>query len=633
MIAALAGLAFVAYAWGAAAGVEWLDAGELTAAAFTLGVSHPPGQAVYTLLGRLAAMLPLGEVAFRLNLLSAATAALAVAGAARLARELAPGAGLFALLPAAAVAASPLVVEQATRAEVYAPLLAATTWAAVLVVRFRRLGDAGDLLAATLLLALGVGLQPLLAAAVALPLAASALSRRAPRLAPHALALAALGLVPAASLLVRARAETPPLFLWGDPATPRALVDVLLGRAYEGNFALAGLGDRLLGHALLLAEGTGLALVIGGLVGLGVAAGRRVPGALPLLGASLAVVAATAAQRVFHPANPDIHGYLVPALPLLAAGIAAAAPVARGGLLVALALLCLEGPRRHVFPAWRPADDTLRYHDVTAGALPPGPAVYVTSSDHGLFTALYERLVAGARPDVALANDHLVTSSWFLGMLKRAVPPLFVPYLDDGGRMDDLLRRLVDENRAAGRPVVFEDDLAVDLELGGEMGRRIAAESRYRRAVRELPLLAELPAVTPVFIHEPWQDELVARAREARPAPPATAPIEARLLHAWQLLLAGDPGAEAALSAAGPGMRTATARMLVRRGREADAVAQLERAGPEDDGAAMMLAAIHANAGRFDDAVRILDALLARRPEHPRARQQRAIVERMRASR
>jgi Flp pilus assembly protein TadD len=80
-------------------------------------------------------------------------------------------------------------------------------------------------------------------------------------------------------------------------------------------------------------------------------------------------------------------------------------------------------------------------------------------------------------------------------------------------------------------------------------------------------------------------------------------------------------------------MRTATARMLVRRGREADAVAQLERAGPEDDGAAMMLAAIHANAGRFDDAVRILDALLARRPEHPRARQQRAIVERMRASR
>jgi len=52
------------------------DSAELIAAADSLGVAHPPGYPLYTLLGRLALMLPAGEPAWRMNLLSALFAGL-----------------------------------------------------------------------------------------------------------------------------------------------------------------------------------------------------------------------------------------------------------------------------------------------------------------------------------------------------------------------------------------------------------------------------------------------------------------------------------------------------------------------------------------------------------------------------
>ena len=658
----LAALAFAAYAWGAAAGVEWLDAGELTAAAAGLGVSHSPGQAAYTLVGHLASLLPVGEVAFRLNLLSAAAAAATVAGTGALARALLPrddiASRIGAALAAVLVAVSPLTVEQATRAEVYAPLAALVVWSAVGVVRFARGG--GGLLGAAFALALAAGVQPLIAAAAALPLAAGALiaaPRRAARFLPAVLLLGALGLAVNLYLYLRAVAEAPPILLWGDPSTPRGLLDVLTGRAYGQNFDAAGLGGRLFGHILLLSEGSGMAALLLGGAGLAFGAVTRLRAAGTLLAVPVVVVAATAAQRVFYPDNPDIHGYLLAALPFLAAGVAVAvAAVGRviahpAGLVVALApaaFLCFAGPRRHVFPAWRPDVDTLRYHDVTVGGMPPGPALYVTTSDHGLFTGLYERLVAGDRPDVAIGNDFLCTSSWFLRLIDRQRPELFVPYLDDGGRKDRLLARLVDENRRAGRSVWVERPLfgerpvthfwsfapggtggaRPELQFGGEIGRRIAgeAELHFLRWKLGRSLLDELPGATPVFIYEPWQRRLIEMVSDqslsfGRPREPVH---EVQLLHAWQLVLAGQP-ADRELDALGPAARAVTARMLLGRKREADAIRVLEPAVSEA-GAALMLAAIHGNAGRLDAAAAILDQVLTREPQHARALAQRGLV-------
>ncbi len=55
------------------------DCGEFIACSYILGIPHPPGSPVYVLMGRIASIIPLfDQIAARLNLLSALTAALAV---------------------------------------------------------------------------------------------------------------------------------------------------------------------------------------------------------------------------------------------------------------------------------------------------------------------------------------------------------------------------------------------------------------------------------------------------------------------------------------------------------------------------------------------------------------------------
>ncbi len=64
------------HTWLAARTVTGDDSGELITAAATGGVAHPPGYPLCTMLGRLFSLLPVGEVAFRVTLVSCVFAAL-----------------------------------------------------------------------------------------------------------------------------------------------------------------------------------------------------------------------------------------------------------------------------------------------------------------------------------------------------------------------------------------------------------------------------------------------------------------------------------------------------------------------------------------------------------------------------
>ncbi|MCA9529422.1 MAG: DUF2723 domain-containing protein, partial [Myxococcales bacterium] len=66
------------------AGYQLYDAGELTAAAFELGGSHPPGQPLHALVAHVLGLLPLGPYVFRVALLSVAGETLAAALTGRL---------------------------------------------------------------------------------------------------------------------------------------------------------------------------------------------------------------------------------------------------------------------------------------------------------------------------------------------------------------------------------------------------------------------------------------------------------------------------------------------------------------------------------------------------------------------
>jgi hypothetical protein len=74
----LGGLAFALFLATCSPTVNFTDSGELIAVAWTGGIAHPPGYPLYTILGTLAARLPLGDPAWRLNLVSVLFAAVAV---------------------------------------------------------------------------------------------------------------------------------------------------------------------------------------------------------------------------------------------------------------------------------------------------------------------------------------------------------------------------------------------------------------------------------------------------------------------------------------------------------------------------------------------------------------------------
>jgi hypothetical protein len=309
------------------------------------------------------------------------------------------------------------------------------------------------------------------------------------------------------------------------------------------------------------------------------------------------------------------------------------------------------------------------------GRVPPGPARVQANADHALFTAQYERVVAGARPDVALANEKLCRSSWFLRALRRQAPGLFIPYLDDGGRLDRIAGRLVEENVRVGVPVSGETPdtdgahgapgpgLTYTYSPGpapgpapappvyaGEIGRRIGREAGMLRASWELaharfsdaaraaglpddPAFATippdtkllqdlLPRATPIFIFEDWQADLLARDlhfaayHQASGPPGPDAPEEVRLLNTWHLLLSERPIPELS-----PREHVATARMLLSRGLTDSAVAQLIDL-TSDEEAVLLLAAIEGNRGNLDRAAELLAAF----PKSPRALAQLGLV-------
>ncbi len=155
--ASLGTLAVVA--WTVAPSVTFGDSGELLTAAATLGVPHPPGYPLYTMIAHLAIRaFPFASPAAAVNMLSAIL--LAVTGLlAYLAFREVAGAPEASLVAAWGFCLSPLVWDQATVTEVYTfdlALLALGLWMLLRLMRRAREGR-GWTAAETLLLGLALG--------------------------------------------------------------------------------------------------------------------------------------------------------------------------------------------------------------------------------------------------------------------------------------------------------------------------------------------------------------------------------------------------------------------------------------------------------------------------------------------
>lgn len=238
-----------------------VDGGELLAAANTLGVPHPPGYPTYMLLLKAFGMIvPLGDFAFRGNLLSAVlttTAALMVyAATLRLCRSLGPEAPaamavIGASLAGAAFAASHIPWSLAVVTEVYA-LNALLAGALLLIIvrlllpksdgRRDRRSENRSLAAFGGLLGIGLG-NHLTLLAVAVPLlywTGSSLGLR--RLAsPWLIAPFIIGL--SVYIYVPLSAASNPPINWGSADTFGGVFWLLTARAYQGYVFGVAAGD------------------------------------------------------------------------------------------------------------------------------------------------------------------------------------------------------------------------------------------------------------------------------------------------------------------------------------------------------------------------------------------------------
>ena len=285
------GLALGAYLLTLTPSLSYLspDGSELATVPYILGVAHPPGYPLYTGLGFLLThLLPLRDVAWRMNLLSALGAAWGVGLAYLLARLLLPPAQsprdlLFqravALAISLALAFSPTLWSQALIAEVYAPNLALVATTLLLLLLWARRPSPARYAAFALAfgLSLGTHLSDLgFAPAYALFTALVLHQRRAPLrawLSTLAVGAPAFGLGALQYLWIPLRAaHLPPglILAHRSPTTLSGLYTYTLG-AFSNlrfTFPLAALPDRIVLYLYYLRQQFTLAGLLLGAVGL-----------------------------------------------------------------------------------------------------------------------------------------------------------------------------------------------------------------------------------------------------------------------------------------------------------------------------------------------------------------------------
>ncbi|MBC7226458.1 MAG: DUF2723 domain-containing protein [Thermoflexales bacterium] len=423
--------------WGA-------DGGDMAAAVALGRLPHPPGFPTYLLLGAACMRLPWGDPAWRLNLLSALSAAVAAGLTAAAVRRVSSSA-VVALAAGLSLGLAPLFWSQALIAEVYAP---AALFSAVVLLLALRPTPAWLM---GVLWGLGIGVHPTLLFLAPVVVGnhgfhglhglkdISAFIRVHPR--PLLFALLTVALLYGPVLLVWGTAPSP----WADLSSPAGWWAYVSGRLYHGylfGLPLAFWPRRLLAWAGLMARQftpVGVLLALWGWARLW---RERRPLALTT---ALAFGAFSLYAVGYNTADSLV--YLTPALPLaalwLGAGLDAVLRTAYSVLRIpyplppascprppASCLLplasCLLPPASCLLPPascfllpafcfllfWHQMD---LHHDRTAVAwavqtlrAAPPDAVLLTAQDGATFALWYVRDVLGERPDVRIVDRDLL---------------------------------------------------------------------------------------------------------------------------------------------------------------------------------------------------------------------------------
>ena len=506
---------FLLYLSTLAPTVTFEDSGELVTAAYVLGVPHPPGYPVFCIVGKLFSLLPFGNVAWRLNLMSAffmaaSTGALSLAAFLMLKegqRHGATGRPPPQCFQAAAVAAGLMlgtafeVWEQAVITEVYALNAFIIGLDLVLLVLWERAEPRRKhRYFYGLCFALGLGLMIHPTAVIMLPVALVylvlmggryVLDRR--RLA-LGLAYFAVGLTPVLYLPVASRGE--PITDFGDPESLRNFLLVVFRRlSYRDTYSVSkSLAQIGYGFELMARQWFPLLLVpvVVGLAALFKQSRKHFWAVAALFAASGPIMSvatnydvSTVSEELIEVNRWNVSVFYIPCY--LSLSLAAAF----GFLHIGARLTRLVRSARVaalILPVLPAAFVPLTYGRVDMSdyrfAADYAEAVFrvtgkdglvITEHDPEFFPLLYCQAVEGKRADLAMVNRMLLQRSWYVQVLKDHYPSLMSAsaletqgYLSaiapfEAGRpydgryiqsaYDGLINSLIDKTLEAGRPV------------------------------------------------------------------------------------------------------------------------------------------------------------------------------------
>lgn len=474
---AVFGAALAAYLRTLYPSVPGGDSGEFIVAASRLGVAHPPGYPLFTILGWLSSLQPWGSIAWRVNALTATlgagSAAVLCSAIWRLTASRAAaivGAGIFAF--------SPLVWRYSIQAEVFTLnnlMLAILLW---LTVRQSAEPSLKTFYLASLVLGLGLANHhTLILTGGILWLSIGWLVRAERSLSAAGRALAALAAGLSPHLYLVAAPADHPATTWGATSGPGGLLAHLLRRQY-GTLRLGTMetGGSAAGRhwdflRQLPEETFWVVPLLAGFALLQAARGRLPQGlsARPLASAAAALAAylvifhAMARVQLDDPFWFEVFSRFWLQANLLvcfigATGLALLPPVRRSPrLAAAMAAIAVVVQFAVQLPAADRRHDR-RVEQFARAALEglPQNALVVSKGDLYWNTLRYLQFCEGLRPDVELLDIELLKAPWMNRRVREHLPRVSLPAglyrsaTAPGGSSYDLAR-LFEANR--GRPL------------------------------------------------------------------------------------------------------------------------------------------------------------------------------------
>ncbi len=443
-------VALIVYLLTLAPTVTLVDSGELITAAALPGVAHPPGFPLYVLTGHFFSMIPLENIAWRLNLMSAVFAAAAGAVLFLTVKRFFSHGGSFLPGPVASLgfAFSLTFWGYAVVTEVYT-LNVFLTVLLIFLLLSRRENRAknspqsnsssrrGLLIPAFLFgLALGnhhVTILLLVPAFIYLLISVEGWRFFISRQVLPVYLMVLLGM--AVHLYLPLRASRDPLLNWGDPSSWGRFVGHLTGKQYHGEqFSLSSfssLADQSVRFLRLWAgqfTPAGLVFVL-----LGLPALRKRDRRLfwfTVLMAGFSILYALNYQIASDREAYYLPVFLVSAL-WLGEGIGAVVSWAssRGKLIrITASILILLLPAFILLQNWSRCDRSRDFiaenyaRDTLKGIEPGG--LLLTREWQLYSPLLYLQLVEGVRPDTAVIDTSLLKRSWYFQYLRRQYPDL-----------------------------------------------------------------------------------------------------------------------------------------------------------------------------------------------------------------